>query len=1153
MKNLYVYISFIFLSVFITPFVILGQSLSTDKNAVVHSKLRVATTNDADASDPTKAAINIKYIDGLGRPLQTIGYKQSPTQNDIITEAVNYDKYGRAYQAVLPAPVVTGTGAYQTNPISTAQSFYSDTYPYKQTTVYDNSPLNRAREQYGEGQAWRSASKNTKVSNESAGIDVRYYYLDANNNIVLNGFFPANSIFKTRMVDEQGHTVISYNDLQGRLVQKQTQDATGYITTYYIYDGSSRIKAIIQPEGYELNQSINYNSTEWDQWVFFYVYDYRSQLIEKKVPGAGVEYFVYDKWDRLVWTQTALQREQSKWTFKKYDAYNRLIMSGEKTESKTREQLQIEANNWTGDRFESRVTGGDIYYSYSNAYPLVFDTNEIREVFYFSFYDNWRPNDMLFDGANAYHAMHISSTGFATGGRTRNSENGNWLVYVNYYDNKNRIIQTYSHNLYGYIERTDFKYNFAGEAIEIRYLLRDVNNAATIQLERFDYDHTGRKTAYKLGMNAVGETIATYEYDEIGRMKVKKIYPDQTFSTGGAQDYINRPPSPGTNTNDVARKAINLDEGTVIDAVTVTKYSATIDPNAAGGTNIQGLQTIDYSCHIRGGLKGINLDGTGNPTPDAIQGDLFSYKLDYESGGFYDGNISKQTWQIVQNNSAVGLRSYTYTYDPVSRLKSATYAGINGEDYSLPNLSYDKNGNITNLQRKGKNSSSFSDIDNLNYTYAGNRLLGVTDAINGNEDVGDFRDEGSSNDYTYWNDGSLKSDANKGVTQILYDGYLKKIKQIDFSNGDWVKLFYNGNGTLLRRTNSLEEIWDYTSKGIYKNSSLYQFSQNEGRVVWNGNAYNYEFEYRDVWNNLRVNFKNENGQLVTTQTADYDMLGFELKTGQNGSNNFRFQQQERLFDFGLNWDLFKFRPSDSQIGRFLQIDPLAEKYAYNSVYALQENKFGLGLELEGTELIQFKTYEVLKNFFMSGVNSAIQSFQNDPGNVKERKVIRENMGAALAVKTARDATFNIVTTIRSEMGENTRLDPFSDNVGNAIQHTFWMALSTSFLGKEKAKEFGDAHESFQPAQLEAGLEMDKANNEVGYEIGSKFSFRTPNSVILNAIIQAGEQGKLTIVENGETVRTTISSEEAQVLRKVLLQMQTNEKAIADKKNNMLPK
>ncbi|MFP3596102.1 hypothetical protein [Chryseobacterium sp. SIMBA_029] len=40
------------------------------------------------------------------------------------------------------------------------------------------------------------------------------------------------------------------------------------------------------------------------------------------------------------------------------------------------------------------------------------------------------------------------------------------------------------------------------------------------------------------------------------------------------------------------------------------------------------------------------------------------------------------------------------------------------------------------------------------------------------------------------------------------------------------------------------------------------------------------------------------------------------------------------------------------VGRFFNIDPLAEKYQYNSTYAFQENKMGLGKELEGAELLE---------------------------------------------------------------------------------------------------------------------------------------------------------------------------------------------------------
>jgi hypothetical protein len=69
--------------------------------------------------------------------------------------------------------------------------------------------------------------------------------------------------------------------------------------------------------------------------------------------------------------------------------------------------------------------------------------------------------------------------------------------------------------------------------------------------------------------------------------------------------------------------------------------------------------------------------------------------------------------------------------------------------------------------------------------------------------------------------------------------------------------------------------------------------------------------------------------------------------------NKQFEKQERILDLDLGYDFWKYRYSDAVIGRFWAIDPLSEKYAYNSVYAFQENKLGLGVELEGLELGPF--------------------------------------------------------------------------------------------------------------------------------------------------------------------------------------------------------
>lgn len=81
----------------------------------------------------------------------------------------------------------------------------------------------------------------------------------------------------------------------------------------------------------------------------------------------------------------------------------------------------------------------------------------------------------------------------------------------------------------------------------------------------------------------------------------------------------------------------------------------------------------------------------------------------------------------------------------------------------------------------------------------------------------------------------------------------------------------------------------------------------------------------------------------------------------------KFQGQEHVDDLGLNWDSFKWRNHQPDIGRFFNIDPLAEKYVHNSPYAFSENKVTSHVELEGLEAENF------------------MSKFKDPGELKEKR------------------------------------------------------------------------------------------------------------------------------------------------------------------------
>lgn len=73
-----------------------------------------------------------------------------------------------------------------------------------------------------------------------------------------------------------------------------------------------------------------------------------------------------------------------------------------------------------------------------------------------------------------------------------------------------------------------------------------------------------------------------------------------------------------------------------------------------------------------------------------------------------------------------------------------------------------------------------------------------------------------------------------------------------------------------------------------------------------------------------------------------------------GSYKYGFQGQEFTDDLDLNMHEWKYRMSDPALGRFWQIDPLAESYYYNSTYAFAENRVIDGNELEGLEWVPTK-------------------------------------------------------------------------------------------------------------------------------------------------------------------------------------------------------
>jgi RHS repeat-associated protein len=959
MKNLFLLIFFC-----VCNQIVAQVSPSTDLNSVIERMPRVSTPSIYDDANTILTKVN--YFDGRSRPTQSILHKGTPDKSkDVLLSTSQYDIFSRPIQNIIVAPSTYSNGSFDGTALSKAINFYGDAKPYTQTD-FESSPSNRPLKNFGAGEAWYNNNKFVEIRYESAGSDIREYRVSGSGATVPNNY-ANNSLYKKTSISERGFYLIEYADRLGKVIQKDVQDDAGWMQTAYIYDDMDRLAYVLPPLAFDAMASgFTESDANFTKYVFAYHYDNRGRVAEKHIPGAGWTYIVYDLRDQPVLVQDALQRVDNKWSFTKYDRLGRIVVQGELTNSQSRTNLQT--------LFDVVNTPYEIWQGasgYTNvSFPISYGSTDERLMNFYDQYD-WIASQWNFNASIAYNPTSYWSNvkGLQSGSFARSNEDPNKVFHsVIHYDDKHRVLQTYQVHHKGGTNAflkpiiTNYEYNFVGEVTKekILYQLDGLPNTETIAVNV--YDHVGRILNVYHGINATPEEQVRLSYDEIGRMIQKKILPNGNYFAGGTRDYLIRPSIDGVvtenNTADVARQYILLEPKNEINSISLNTYSAEINPTASQGTPISGLQTMNYAYHIRGGLRGINLDNTGNPTPKASEGDLFSYKLDYETTGFYDGNIGKQTWQTAdKDNNPTGQRSYTFSYDASSRLKTANYAGIGNENYTMPNLSYDKNGNITALQRKGKTgNNTWGDIDILAYQYDGNRLSQVTDGINTNNTV-DLVPRGSGN-YTYYADGSLKSDENEQIANIIYDTYLKQPSEILLTDGRKIKHFYDGGGRLFKTVyysdaTTVLETWEYIGKMAFKNGQFFQVATPEGRASYANNVWSYEFSYSDHLGNTRVSFRALGNSLVKVAETAFDPFGVVLKdVGKiNGvSNRFEFQGKESDKTFGLNRINLGARTVNPTIGRFDRIDVMAEKYFSYSTYNYVINNPLIIVDPDGRDL-----------------------------------------------------------------------------------------------------------------------------------------------------------------------------------------------------------
>lgn len=911
---------------------------------------RVALTDAARVlTDPIDSvAMSTQYLDGLGRPVQTVLKQASPARRDMVQPQA-YDGLGREPRAYLPyADSVRGRGGYRPQALRQQDLFYRPTMlPNPPTpddptlgvartgaayaeTLFEASPLNRVVAQGAAGEAWQIAAGHVveRLERPNTAADSVLWFQPGYDPKSLDpgyqGFYTVGELWGTEVADahgptgvgEKGYRTIEWKDKLGQVVLKQVEAArtgtsrTGlhsrWLRTAYVYDDFQRLRFVLQPEGTKRVLSLPRATAgatavppSVQPFLFHYRYDGRGRQIAKQVPGQdGETLVVYDQLDRPVLSQDAAQRPRREWSWTKYDALGRIVLAGLVTRGDTLGQVSLQAiataDTATAHQYEQRTADKAVYphlLTTDQSFPKLgqqgFSLGQVLSITRYDDYDYdlngqadvaYDPStDGQFPRGQAPVADALRTTGMVTQTKTRVlgvvettdvTQPAAWLTTTTFYDERARPVQVQTTNARKGTDLLTTRLDFTGKVVQSVASHQGPSLTQPLRVaEFFTYDHTGRllTTRQQLPGEARPALLDSVNYNEIGQA-VRK-----TLGAGRLK------------------------------------------------------QEVDYAYNIRGWLTSLN--DPYQPNKD----DLFNLSLHYERGfttGYeqYNGNLTGQTWRGRDGVQ----RAYGYVYDPLNRLLQGDFVArtttspltpmagpwkAEEDNYRLAFVSYDDNGNILTLRRRGllqnathASSKQYGAVDNLTYAYQGNRLLAVDDAVTGNQLprpknyngaptslAGDFQEQGVklSEEYRYDANGNLTQDKNKGITGIVYN-HLNLPRQIHFGAvGDSIVFRYTASGQkvakLVYQTGKPTPLrTDYLGPYQYEQDSLKFFPHAEGRVLrfvaydaanQPTVRYQREFTVKDHLGNLRLAYRA--GQVRTlTATLEQDSTTHQRESQQ---------------------------------------------------------------------------------------------------------------------------------------------------------------------------------------------------------------------------------------------------------------------------------
>ncbi|NHE55654.1 DUF6443 domain-containing protein [Cyclobacterium plantarum] len=804
------------------------------------------------------------YYDGIGRTKQLVNVQANSKGQDIITPMV-YDELGRQALEFLPFPHGgQETGLFRENAVDLQREFYQqafgDSFSY-QEIAFESSPLNRMAKKAAPGKDWKMGTgKELKFSRRSNTVqdEVKWFEVNEQGLPELRGEWPAGSLWVEITDNEDNLRTLTFMDEQGREILKKTQltasnesgGHTGWLSTYYVFDDFGDLRVVIPPKAIEILHTkgweLSTDPTLANAQYFRYRYDGKKRMVEKKLPGKAVEYLLYDRLDRQVGFQDGELRKKGNWQYTLYDAFDRPVKTGLTADSRSRSELQqeLDKQHQVIPVKNNRAAGSiktDISSRFSGHETLLASESiTLRPGFHFRATGN-----SSFSGSIA-EVEKAESDIFPR-------EEGEILT-LSYYDSYENTPAGRYKQAPGYPPSPSSRTTGLLTVKKIKDLESGRYTTST-----YFYDEKGREIQ-SLEEHPLGATIRrSSRYNFEGQvtetlselihpvnMTIRKMY---YYNHAGLLSSISQ----------------QIDNGAT---VTLASYSYD-ELGRKSGVHFPAIPDAgqDFRYTIRGWLAEIGSSSPG----------LFSQSLSYqESGKRWDGNIMGSKWSGLDGT----FRQYDYHYDKPGRLLQADYnvATSPGENnrYSLDQISYDANGNIKTLKRRGAlTEKKYGLVDDLKYQYEsssslgeyGNRLTRVKDGQSGIAHLSaDFKPNHSPGKYKYDANGNQQTNQDKGLSVMTYN-LLNLPEEFAFSNGDRLKFAYDASGSKRRqvayRNGKQVKEMQYIGDFVFLDGRLDHLLHEEGRVVFESGKANYEFFLRDHLGNVRQVLRSPQTERVT--------------------------------------------------------------------------------------------------------------------------------------------------------------------------------------------------------------------------------------------------------------------------------------------------